>query len=143
VRERGSGLIEVTWLGLLLLVPLVWIVLTAFDAQRAAFGVTAAARAAARAYALAPDDDAGRARATAAARAALDDQGLDDAPLAIAVACGRLADCHVADAVVTVSVASRVALPLLPSFFGGGHDHGLAVDADETVPIGHFRDDDG
>jgi hypothetical protein len=130
----------VTWLGIVLLVPLVWIVLTAFDAQRAAFGVTAAARAAGRAYALAPDDATGRARATEAARAALDDQGLGTAPLTVRVGCGGSRDCHAADEVVTVSVASRVALPLLPSFFGGGHAHGLDVDATETVPIGHFQD---
>ena len=35
--ERGSALVELTWLGLLLLVPLLWIVLSVFEVQRGAF----------------------------------------------------------------------------------------------------------
>src|SRR5690606_27853356 len=35
--ESGTALIEFTWLGLLLLVPLVYIMLSVFDAQRGAF----------------------------------------------------------------------------------------------------------
>ena len=42
------------WLDLLLLVPLLWIVLSVFEVQRGAFAVSGAARAAGRAYALAP-----------------------------------------------------------------------------------------
>ena len=55
--ERGTALVELTWLGILLLVPMIWIVLSVFEVQRGAFGVSAAARSAGRAYALAPDDD--------------------------------------------------------------------------------------
>ena len=50
--ERGSALVEVVWLGILLLVPLLWVVLSVFEVQRGAFAVTSAARSAARAYAL-------------------------------------------------------------------------------------------
>ena len=35
--ERGSALVELTWLGILLLVPLIWIVLSVFEVQRGAF----------------------------------------------------------------------------------------------------------
>ena len=63
--ERGSALVELVWLGILLLVPLVWFVLSVFEVQRGAFATTAAARAAGRAFALAPDDATGRARAAA------------------------------------------------------------------------------
>ena len=42
--ERGSALVELVWLGILLLVPLLWIVVSAFDVQRGAFGVESAAR---------------------------------------------------------------------------------------------------
>ena len=59
--ESGSAVVEVVWLGILLLIPMVWIVLSVFEVQRGAFGVTAAARAAGRAYALAPDDVLGQA----------------------------------------------------------------------------------
>ena len=53
--EDGSALVELTWLGILLLVPMLWIVLSVFEVQRGAFAVSGAARAAGRAYALAPD----------------------------------------------------------------------------------------
>ena len=71
--ERGSALVELVWLGILLVLPVLWIVMSVFQVQRGAFGVSAAARAAARAYALAPDDGSGLVRARAAARMALDD----------------------------------------------------------------------
>ena len=61
---------------------MVWIVLSVFEVQRGAFGVTAAARAAGRAYALAPDDAAGKQQATAAAAVAMADQGLGDTAVA-------------------------------------------------------------
>ena len=50
--ERASATVELVWLGLLLLFPLVWLVVSVFDVQRGSFGVAAAARAAGRAYAL-------------------------------------------------------------------------------------------
>jgi len=74
--ESGSAIVEVVWLGILLLIPMVWIVLSVFEVQRGAFGVTAAARSAGRAYALAPDDVSGEQQATAAAAVAMADQGL-------------------------------------------------------------------
>ena len=61
--------------------PLLWIVLSVFEVQRGAFAVSGAARAAGRAYALAPSDAVGRARAEAAARQALADQGVGEQPL--------------------------------------------------------------
>ncbi len=36
--ESGSALVEVVWLGILLLLPMVWIVLSVFEVQRGAFG---------------------------------------------------------------------------------------------------------
>ncbi len=95
--DQGSALVELVWLGILLLVPLLWIVVSVFDVQRGAFGTESAARSAARAYALAPDDASGRERARAAARQALADQGLDDAPVEVEVDlrwAGRLPQRH-------------------------------------------------
>ena len=110
VHRGGSALVELVWLGILLLVPMVWIVLSVFEVQRGAFGVTDAARAAGRAFALAPDDATGRQQAEAAARRALADQGLGEAPVSVRVTCTPYpADCHSGTSVITVRVASRVA----------------------------------
>jgi Flp pilus assembly protein TadG len=137
--ERGSALVELTWLGLLLLVPLLWIVLSVFEVQRGAFAVSGAARAAGRAYALAPSDELGQQRAQAAANQVLVDHGVGDQPLGLTVTCAPAGDCHAPGAVVTVDLHSRVDLPLLPDVLGGGAPS-FALNASHTVPIGQFRD---
>lgn len=136
--EAGTALVELTWLGILLLVPTLWIVMSVFEVQRGSFGVTAAARAAGRAFALAPDDGSGRLRAAAAARQALADQGVTDAPLEVAITCTPYPpDCHSGTSVITVVVRSRVELPLMPDVLGGGAPS-FALDATHTVPIGQY-----
>jgi len=141
--ECGSAIVELVWLGVLLLVPLLWIVLSVAQVQQGAFGVTAAARAAGRAYALAPDDGSGQQAAEAVARRALADQGLDDAPLQVTVTCTPYPrDCHNGTSVITVRIRSRVVLPLLPDFLGGGQPT-FALDATHTVPIGRYQEIDG
>ena len=104
---------EFVWLGIILLVPLVWIVLSVFEVQRGAFAVSSAARSAARAFALADSDAAGEADARAAIRQALDDQGGDDRAFRFDIRCGG-GDCHRTGEVITVQVWTRVDLPLLP-----------------------------
>jgi hypothetical protein len=138
--QRGSAVVELSWLGILLVLPVLWIVLSVFEVQRGAFGVSAAARAAARAYSLAPDDAAGLARARIAAGLALDDQGVRDVMPEVSVTCTPYpTDCHRGTSVITVSVHSRVVLPLVPSALGGGRPS-FALDATQTVPIGQFHE---
>ena len=138
--ETGSALVEVTWLAVLLLVPLLWIVVSVFEVQRGAFGVEGAARAAGRAYALASTDEEGQQRARAAVRLALDDQGLDGVGFELRVTCTPYPrDCHAGTSVVTVVVSSRVDLPLMPSALGG-QAPSFALDATHTVPIGQFQE---
>ncbi|HEY2877432.1 hypothetical protein [Nocardioides sp.] len=141
--QRGSALVELSWLGILLVVPVLWIVISVFQVQRGAFGVMAAARAAARAYALAPDDASGLVRARTAARVALDDQGVHGVTPDVRVTCTPYpGDCHQGTSVITVSVHSRVVLPMMPSALGGNRPS-FALDATQTVPIGQFQEDTG
>ncbi|MGH3348343.1 MAG: (2Fe-2S) ferredoxin domain-containing protein [Nocardioides sp.] len=135
--EDGSALVEVVWLGILLLVPLLWIVLSVFEVQRGAFAVTSAARSAARAYALAETDAAGREQARAAIRQALADQGGDDRDFRFTVSCRG--PCRDAGSVITVRVWHGVDLPLLPAVLGGDAPS-FRLDSTHTVPIGRFRD---
>jgi Flp pilus assembly protein TadG len=138
--ERGSALVEFSWLAIVLLVPLVWIVLSVFEVQRGAFAVSAAARAAGRAYALADSDGAGEVRAERAARQALVDQGLGAAPLDLQVTCRPYPhSCHAGTSVITVRVATSVGLPWLPASFGLGKPV-FALDSSHTVPIGQFQE---
>lgn len=138
--ERGSGLIEFVWLGLILLLPMVYVVLSVFAVQRAAFATTAASRAAGRAYVLAPSDAAGLAQARLAAMQAYVDQGLPGGDAVIGVSCTPApADCHRGGSVVTVVVSTRAALPLLPAVLGRAAP-GVSLDATFVVPAGQYRE---
>jgi hypothetical protein len=138
--DHGSAIVELVWLGILLLVPLLWIVLSVSEVQQGAFGVTAATRSAGRAYALAPDDVSGRQAAEEVARRALADQGLEDAPMEVTVTCAPYPhDCHNGTSVITVRIRSSVELPLLPDALGGGQPR-FALTATHTVPVGRYQE---
>lgn len=134
--ERGSALVEVTWLALLLMVPLVYVLLSVFDVQRGAFGVSSASRAAGRAYALADSPAEGRERARAAAALALRDQGLDDFELEISCRPDN-ASCLTPGSVVRVVVRTQVHLPLAPDALGGGAPT-FRVESVHEVPFGTY-----
>ena len=136
--DSGSALVELTWLGILLLLPMVWLLLSVFEVQRGAFGVTAAARSAGRAFALASDDATGTSQARVAASVALADQGLGAEAWRLEVGCPPLPDCHVGGVVVTVRVETRVVLPFVPDFLGGAASFGL--DAVHRVPLGQYQE---
>jgi hypothetical protein len=118
-RDDGSALVELVWLSLLLMVPLVYVVLVAAALQRAAFATTAAARDAGRAYATAADDASGEARAELAARVALADQHVAWGAGERLVECG---ECTFAPgSTFRVVVRTTVALPWIPRWMCGGH----------------------
>lgn len=139
--EAGTALVEVTWLSILLLVPLLYVVLAVFEVQRAAFAVNAATRAAGRAYSLAPFELQGPARAHAAAQVALADQGLDMADALLDTTCEpEPRDCLSPGSVIRVRMAYQVSLPLMPDALGGDTPS-IRVEAEQAVPYGTFRED--
>ena len=136
--DAGSVVIEVVWLAVLLLVPLVYVVLAVFEVQRGAFAATAAARAAGRAYVLAPSPAEAEARAQAASRVALADQGIEGRRSTTTLVCRPA--CLAPGSVVHVRVRHQVPLPLLPRALGG-QAPSIRVEAEHTVPYGTFRED--
>jgi Flp pilus assembly protein TadG len=136
--ERGSALVEFSWLAIILLVPLIWIVISVFEVQQGAFATSAAARAAGRAYALAPDDATGTARAEAVVRQVIADQGTPGQRARVSVTCDAPAgNCHVGTSVITVRVNSGVQLPFFPAILG--RDAAVfSLDATHMVPIGQY-----
>lgn len=136
--DRGSALVELSWLAIILLVPLIWIVISVFEVQQGAFATGAAARAAGRAYALAPDDATGEARAAAVVRQILADQGTPGQRATVTVTCESPGDsCHVGTSVITVRIDSGVELPFFPAILGKGAAV-FSLDATHTVPIGQY-----
>lgn len=138
-REDGSALVEVTWLSLLLMVPLVYVLLSVFDVQRGAFGVSSASRVAGRAYSLADSPAEGERRAREAAAVALRDQGFGD-DFDLEIRC--LPDDHACltpGSVVRVLIRAQVRLPLAPAALGGGAPS-FRVESVHEVPYGRYRE---
>lgn len=133
--EAGNAVVEFIWLGLLLLVPLVYILIAVFDVQRGAFGVNAAARAAGRAYTLADTVQQAELRARQAARVALDDQGMRG-PFTLVIDCSPR-PCLSPGSVTTVRITAQVVLPLAPDMFGGGQPS-FRVESVHRVPVGKY-----
>lgn len=134
-RDDGNALVEFTVLSLLLLVPLVYVLLGVFQVQRAAFGVTEAARQAGRAFAVADSVDAGAARAQAATRLALADQGIDDAPPPV-LECPE-GVCLAPGSTVRVTVSYTVRLPVLSLLSRDGV--GIPVTATHVAVVDTFQ----
>ena len=138
--EHGSALVEVVWLSLILLIPLVYILLTLVTVQRSAYGVTEAARAAGRAYVLSPDSATGRTRAYAAARLAMHDQGITLPVSDLTIICHPTrASCLQPGSTVEIRIRYRARLPIVPRFMG--HNPAtIAVSARHVEPYGSYRE---
>lgn len=136
--ERGSALVEFTWVGLILFIPITWIVITVFQVQQGAFAVNGAARAAARAFALAPDDASGLIRAQAVVDQTLLDQGGKGQVGTVRVSCVPFENnCHAGTSLITVYIDSGVALPFMPAVIEPQR-RSVDLTARHTVPIGQF-----
>ncbi|HEY9563225.1 MAG TPA: hypothetical protein VIR30_05575 [Nocardioides sp.] len=137
--EDGSALVEVTWLSILLMVPLVYVLISVFTVQSAAFGTSAASRAAGRAFSIAESEEAGERQARLAAEVSLRDQGVDPGAFSVEINCsaGR-GHCHQPGSVITVIVRTQIRLPLAPDVLGGGAPT-FRLDAKHSVPYGEYR----
>lgn len=139
--ERGSAVVEFSWLAILLMVPLLYIVLAVFEVQRSAFAVSSAARAAGRAFTQAPTEADAMDRAAQATALAFRDQHLQPDRASLRVSCAPdPSNCLAPGAVVTVAVTRQVPFPLLPSVLGGQRPS-IRVEAEHRVPYGMFRED--
>jgi Flp pilus assembly protein TadG len=150
--EGGAAALEFVALSIVLLVPVLYLVLTIFQAQAASFAATQAAREAGRAYATSDSqrDAAGRARA--AARLAFADQGLravnPTVTFAVLPAHGGTTCGHAVSTAPPLTPGSRVlvcvhATAPLPFADRGIVRHvlpgGLGVSSRYVVPVDTFR----
>ena len=134
--DDGNALVEFTYLAVLLMVPLVYVLTTVFQVQRAAFGVTEAARQAGRAYVTADTAAQGAARAQEAADLAMRDQipGFGRAAVTFPRADFR------PGGTVSVTVRHDVTLPILGGLFGRVEPR-IPVRATHVEVVDRFRED--
>ena len=117
--ERGSAPLEFIVVGLLMLVPLVYLIASLGVIQSHALGVESGARHLARAIAMAPDAATADARAAAILRTTADEYGIDAASIEIGFTCTPAGGaCPRAGATMIVSVVARAQLPLVPPVLG-------------------------
>src|SRR4051812_6922625 len=117
------------------MIPLVYVMVTVFLVQRAAFAVTEAAREAGRAFVTADDVAQGEERAGYAADLALADHGLDGP--APQIDCSD-PECLTPGATVRITVSYDVPLPLLGRAFGALPGH-IPVSGEYVAVVDRFR----
>jgi hypothetical protein len=137
-EDGGSAIVEFTFLSALFMVPLLYLLLTVFQVQRAAYAVTTATREAARAFVTAPSDDVGVDRAYAAAAISLADHDLELDATAMVVECSG-ASCLTPGAQVTVSMEVDVPMPFVPALWDGSFAAAVPVRASHIQVVDSYR----
>lgn len=137
--DDGSAVVEFVVLGVLLLVPVVYLVLALGRLQAGAFAAEGAAREAGRAFVTATEDASGRRRAEQAAAVAFADQGFGaDAVRAVSLSCDA-ADCLAPDRRVVVRSRVLVPLPGVPRFLARAVPARIEVTATHVATVDRFR----
>jgi hypothetical protein len=131
--------VEFVTIGVLLMVPMVYLAITLGRIQAAAFAVDGSARQAARAFVTADDDSDGYRRAQIAVRLGLRDQGFDDPKDAtVKVQCAG-PTCLTPQSAVVVRVELRVGLPGVPGFLSHALATRVIVRSTATEVVDEFR----
>ncbi len=141
--DDGTAMVEFTYLAVLLLIPLVYIMIFVFTLQRAAFAVSAAAREAGRAYVTAGSSAQGAARARAAAAITLADHGLDPPDEPVELGAVITVDSDLPGVPDTRGVPVRVRyvvdLPVFGDLFGGLKLGSVPVTGEHFATFDTFR----
>lgn len=128
--ETGSAALEFITVGVLLLVPLVYLVLALGAIQEQTLGVEAAARHTARVIGQAPDAQTASARGDAVLANTVREYGMDADAVDVQISCRPVtAVCPTAGSTVIVTVSTRVSLPFMPPLFGLDRIAAIPVEA--------------
>jgi Flp pilus assembly protein TadG len=134
--DDGNAIIEFVYLAVLLMVPLVYVLLTVFRVQGAAYAVSSAAREAGRIYATSESGEDAYERAFAAASVVMADSGFELSRRQLQIDCD---DCLQPGARVPVVIDYNVDLPLLPRFLDRSAPASLHVSGHHLEVVDRFR----
>lgn len=138
-EERGSASLEFLIVGLLMLVPLIYVVVALGQIQHQALGAEAAARHLARAISLSSDAASAGSSASEVLSAVMAEYDLDASATSLSISCvPASASCPTAGATVRVSVATRVSLPLAPPVLGLDQIASVPVEASAVQRMSRF-----
>ncbi|GAA3591854.1 hypothetical protein GCM10022223_03100 [Kineosporia mesophila] len=138
-REGGSAAIEFVALGLLLMLPVAYLVLILGRVQAASFAADGAAREAVRAFITAANDTEGQERAATSAELALKDQGFAASDGTLHIGCSR-SSCLVPGERVTAQVEVTASFPWLPVGLADALRAQVVVSASQVETVDEFRE---
>lgn len=128
--DTGSAALEFITVGMLLLVPLVYLVLALGAIQEQTLGAEAAARHTARVIGQAPDAATAGARGDAVLANTIREYGMDADAVDVRISCRPATpECPTAGSTVIVTVRTRVSLPFMPPIFGLDRIAAIPVEA--------------
>ncbi len=133
--EAGSAVLEFTFLGLILLVPVVYLILSAGQLQGGSFAVVGAADHAAKVFVEAETPEQGQAQARQAALVAVENFGFSPEQAQVEMSCDGT--CLSPGSTVTVVVRLAVPLPLIPTM-PGVNGSAVTVDSSATQSVERF-----
>lgn len=137
--DAGSAALEFILVGLLLLVPLVYLIVSLGLIQGQSLGAEAGARHIARALSSAEDPDAARRSADLILRSVVDEYALDSGAVDVSFECRPAGGaCPDAGATLIVTIRTRVALPLVPPVLGLERLASIPVEASAAQRISRF-----
>ncbi|GAA1818265.1 TadE family protein [Agromyces neolithicus] len=135
--ERGSASLEFLTVGMLLLVPIVYLVLALAAIQGGALAVEGAARQAARIAVQSGDRTSAESAVDRAVRVTLADYGVDADATSVVIDC-ESSGCDEPGTRVRISVEARVQLPLVPDVLDLGMVGSVPVEASATQTVSRF-----
>ncbi|MEO5920554.1 MAG: hypothetical protein ABIQ01_05365 [Pseudolysinimonas sp.] len=137
--ESGSASLEFITVGLILLVPIVYLVLALSAVQCAALGVDGAVRQATRVFVQQASPGDARAAAARAIASTLADYGIEADGAAVTITCRpNPGACLTRRGFVTVTIGVTVPLPLAPPVLDLDLPAGLPVSATATEQVSRF-----
>jgi Flp pilus assembly protein TadG len=137
--ERGSAALEFILVGMLLLVPLVYLIVSLGLIQGQSLGAQAGARHIARALSTAENPEAARGSADLILRSVVDEYALDPETVAVSLECRPAgADCPEAGATVIVTIRTHVGLPLVPPVLGLDRLASIPIEASAVQKVSRF-----
>jgi Flp pilus assembly protein TadG len=137
--DGGSASVEFVTVGLLLLVPIVYLVLALSALESASFGVEGAARQATRVFVQSESEGAAESAARTAIQVTLADYGLDAHNARVAISCRpNPGDCLTRRGFVTVTITTTVPLPLMPPVLQLHLPAGIPVQSVATEQVSRF-----
>ena len=134
--DRGNAIIEFIVIGVLVIVPLLYVVTTVMTVQAAISASTVAAREAARAFTTADTPAAGQVHAQLAAEVAFADHGFALPAKALRLSCDG-SGCLAPGSSVHVGIDWRLPLPWVPA--GLTTTLALPIAVDHTAPVDAYR----